>query len=62
MKKVRNIVYVVCGIGMLCAMVLMPLPISFNAKTWYVEMIALTFFGISWLTKGGAIPFLNDKE
>lgn len=59
-KKIRNIVYVVCGIGMLCAMVLMPLPIHFPAKTWWVEMIALTFFGISWLTKGGAFKFLND--
>ena len=61
-KKKRNIVYVVCGIGMLLAMVLMPLPFHFPAKTWWVEMIALTFFGLSWLTKGGAIKFLNDKE
>ena len=59
-KKIRNVVYVICGIGMLGAMVLMPLPISFPAKTWWVEMIALTFFGISWLTKGGAFKFLND--
>ena len=59
-KKLRNKVYIVCGIGMLCAMVLMPLPFSFPAKTWWVEMVSLTFFGISWLTKGGAIPFLND--
>lgn len=59
-KKIRNIVYIVCGIGMLSAMILMPLPIHFNAKTWWIEMIALTFFGISWLTKGGAFKFLND--
>ena len=61
-KLQRNTVYIVCGIGMLLAMVLMPLPISFPAKTWWVEMFALSFFGFSWLTKGGAIPFLNDKE
>ena len=61
-KKKRNIVYVVCGVGMLLTMVLMPLPFYFPAKTWTVEMIALTFFGLSWLTKGGAIKFLNDKE
>lgn len=60
-KKIRNIIYRVCGIGMLAAMVLMPLPISFHAKTWWVEMIALTFFGISWLVKGNAFKFLNDK-
>ena len=60
-KKQRNIVYTVCGIGMLCAMILMPLPIYFTAKTWWVEMISLTFFGVSWLTKGGAFKFLNDE-
>lgn len=59
-KEKRNVIYTVCGIGMLCAMILMPLPISFPAKTWWVETIALSFFGISWLTKGGAFPFLND--
>lgn len=61
-KKVRNISYRICGIGMLSAMILMPLPIKFPAKTWVVEMIALTFFGISWLVKGGAVRWLNDKE
>lgn len=61
-KRLRNTVYVVCGIGMLSAMILMPLPVSFPAKTWWVEMLALTFFGISWLVKGGAFKFLNDKE
>lgn len=60
-KRQRNLVYRICGIGMLAAMVLMPLPIKFPAKTWWIEMIALTFFGISWLTKGNAFPFLNDK-
>ena len=59
-KEKRNMVYVLCGIGMLSVMILMPLPIKFPAKTWWVEMAALTFFGISWLTKGGAFPFLND--
>lgn len=61
-KKIRNILYRSCGIGMVCAMILMPLPIRFYAKTWVVEMIALTFFGVSWLVKGGAVRFLNDKE
>lgn len=60
-KRIRNVIYRVCGIGMLGAMVLMPLPISFPAKTWWVEMIALTFFGISWLVKGNAFPFLSDE-
>lgn len=60
-KKIRNIIYRVCGIGMLCAMVLMPLPFHFPGKTWWVETIALTFFGISWLVKGNAFKFLNDE-
>lgn len=60
-KKIRNIFYRICGIGMLSAMILMPLPIMFPAKTWVVEMIALTFFGVSWLVKGGAIRWLNDE-
>lgn len=60
-KKVRNIVYRICGIGMLSAMILMPLPFHFPAKTWWVETVALFFFAISWLTKGGAFPFLNDE-
>jgi hypothetical protein len=59
-KKIRNMVYIICGIGMLSAMILIPLPIHFNAKTWWVEMVALTFFGISWLTKGEVFKFLND--
>ncbi len=61
-KRIRNIFYRICGIGMLFAMVLMPLPIKFPAKTWWVEMFALTFFGLSWLIKGNAVRFLNDKE
>lgn len=60
-KKQRNIVYKVCGIGMVIAMIIMLIPVSFPAKIWWVEMIALTFFGFSWLTKGDAFPFLNDK-
>lgn len=61
-KKLRNKIYFACAVGMLSAMVLMPLPVSFPMKTWWVEMISLTFFGISWLVKGGAFKFLNDKE
>lgn len=59
-KKLRNKIYVVCGVGMLISMALMPLPISFPAKTWWVEMSALSFFAVSWLVKGEAFKFLND--
>lgn len=60
-KKIRNIVYRVCGIGMLCALALMVIPVSFFAKTFIVEAIALTFFGISWLVKGQALGILKDN-
>lgn len=59
-KRIRNILYRICGIGMLFAMVLMPLPIKFPAKTWWIETVALFFFGISWLVKGEAFRGLND--
>ena len=61
-KKLRNIIYRTCGIGMLCAMALMVIPVSFFAKTFIVEAIALTFFGISWLVKGQVFGLFADKE
>ena len=60
-KKIRNIIYRVCGIGMICALILMVLPVSFFAKTFVVEAIALTFFGISWLVKGQMFGILKDE-
>ena len=61
-KRTRNIIYHVCGIGMLAALILMPLPIHFFAKTFIVETIALTFFGVSWLVKGQVFGILADEE
>ena len=60
-KKIRNIIYRVCGLGMICALILMVLPVSFFAKTFVVEAIALTFFGISWLVKGQVFGILKDE-
>lgn len=61
MKKIRNIIYRVCGIGMLSALILSVLPINFFAKAFIVEAIALTFFGISWLVKGQVFNLFSDK-
>lgn len=64
-KKIRNIIYRVCGIGMIGSFLLMLFQLVPNHPSnlvWIVEMIALTFFGISWLVKSGAIPFLKDKK
>ena len=60
-KKKRNIIYRVCGIGMLASFLFLPLPIP--CITWIVEFFALAFFGISWLTKADCYPWLFcDKK
>lgn len=60
-KKTRNIIYRVCGIGMLAALIFIPLPIHFPAKIFIAETFALTFFGISWLVKGQVFGLFADK-
>ena len=64
-KKKRNLIYKVCGIGMVGSFILL-IPFNiFDVKigTWIVEAIALTFFGISWLTKSEAYRILyKDKD
>ena len=59
-KKIRNIIYRICGVIMIGSFVLMLLP-HFFAQTFIVEAIALTAFGISWLVKGQALGILKDK-
>lgn len=65
-KKIKNIIYRVCGIGMLASFLLCLLPYipGFHCEnlTWIVEMIALTFFGTSWIIKSDALPFLQDNK
>ena len=59
-KKKRNIIYRVCGIGMISSFLLL-IPVGiFNiwGGTWLVETIALMFFGISWLTKSDTYKWL----
>ncbi|WP_290943458.1 hypothetical protein [Fibrobacter sp.] len=60
-KRIRNIIYKVCGIGMFSTLILLLLPIEFSAKIFVVETIALTFFGVSWLVKGQVFGLLADK-
>ena len=63
-KKKRNVIFKVCGIGMVVALVcIVPLSIfEVWGGTWWVEMFALAFFGISWLTKSNSIPFLFAEK
>ncbi|MCR5218612.1 hypothetical protein, partial [Treponema sp.] len=51
-KKIRNCIYKICAVGMIIPMLFMIIPVSIPHKTFWVEAVALTFFGISWLTKG----------
>ena len=56
-KKRRNIIYRICGIGMILSFAILLLP-TFSCQIWVVEMIGLTFFGISFLTKADVYPWL----
>lgn len=56
-KKIRNVIYRVCGVGMIISFALLLLP-DFRIKVWLVETIALTFFGVSFLTKADIYPWL----
>ena len=60
-KRIKKIIFKVCGFGMLGALALMVIPVTFFAKTFIVEAIALTFFGVSWLVKGEFLGFLSDE-
>ena len=59
-KKKRNIIYRVCGVGMAISFLFIIPMVIFDiwGGTWFVETIALVFFGISWLTKADIFPFL----
>ena len=68
-KLQRNVVYLVCGLIMLGAIVLVPVvwfvPAVATATAAYrpvfwLESIAIVAFGVSWFTKGEAI--LADEE
>lgn len=60
-KKARNIIFRVCGIGMIASFFILLLPIP--CVIWVVETVALFFFGISFLTKANIYPWLFcDKE
>lgn len=66
-KKKRNIIFRICGLGMIASFVLLPLVnygiLDVPHVIWVIEWIALQFFGISWITKANCISFLfADKE
>lgn len=64
-KKIKNIIYRICGIGMMGSFLLFLLNFIPNFEcynlTWIIEAIALFFFGASWIVKSDAFPFLKDN-
>jgi len=59
-KKIRNVIFRVCGIGMAVSFIAI-IPVSiFNlwGGIWLIETIALALFGISWLTKANYFRWL----
>lgn len=56
-KKARNIIYRICGIGMVASFGLLLLPV-FHIRIWLIEAISLFFFGISFLTKANCYKWL----
>ena len=59
-KKRRNIIFKACGIGMVASFILL-IPVTIfdiHGGTWFVELIALGFFGLSWLTKANTYKVL----
>ena len=65
-KKIKNVIYRVCGVGMIASFSLMLLNlipgVNIYCLTWIVETVALFFFGLSWIVKSDAIPFLQDNK
>lgn len=64
-KKIRNIIYKICGWGMLGLEIVFLITRIAKAPGYSVmilEILLLSLFGFSWLVKGEAFPFLNDTE
>jgi len=62
-KKIRNIIYIICGIGIWLFLIMIGFYTVFKltnmAVMWY-EWSILTLFGLSWIIKSGLVGALND--
>lgn len=63
-KKKRNVIFRVCGIGMVISfLAIVPVSIfEWWGGVWVIETIALAFFGISWLTKANCYSWLFAEK
>jgi len=62
-KKLRNLIYMICGWGIVGSFALTAIGLIFNFHDmwiWIMEAVMLILFGGAWLTKGKAIKILND--
>lgn len=59
-KKKRNIIFRICGIGMIASFVFMVpvMMLGIYGGVWAIETVALFFFGVSWLTKANCYRWL----
>ncbi len=69
-KRLRNKVYLTCGIAIIVFLVLIVLDIFLPGLSWlqplnplfWLETFATWAFGIAWFVKGEGFPPLNDKK
>jgi len=65
-RRARSALYRACGaaifaaIGLICVVNLLHAPSGLHALFW-LESVAVTAFGISWLVKGGFLGILADR-
>ena len=62
-KKIwRNLLYKCCGIVICQSLFLILICFFIDLPIFLLEAICIWAFGISWIVKGGMIPFMNDDE
>ena len=64
-KRIRNVIYRICGWGMIGMEALLVVLILLGAPGWVVmiiEILLLQCFGFAWLVKGEFFRCFNDRE
>lgn len=62
-KKIRNIIYRICGIGMLFSFLILIPAFQVGHRVFVMETVGLFFFGLSYITKSNYYPWLfADKK
>lgn len=64
-KKIRNVIYIVCGSTVILALVIIvlgKLGIGTKNMVWIAETVSLIPCGFAWLVKGKMFKCLNDED